>query len=48
MVNGVRCEATDQLVAHHKLPLFKGGGFDPAGGVTLCEQHHREVDAYAR
>jgi len=36
MVNGIRSEATEQLVAHHKVPLFKGGGFDPASGVTLC------------
>ena len=47
-VDGVRCEATEQLVAHHKVPLHKGGSFDPAAGVTLCEQHHREVDNYAR
>jgi hypothetical protein len=48
VVDGVRCEATEQLVAHHRVPLHKGGSFDPAGGVTLCEPHHREVDSYAR
>jgi hypothetical protein len=48
VVDGLRCEATEQLVAHHNLPLHKGGSFEPAGGVTLCEQHHRDVDSYAR
>ena len=46
--NGLRCPGTDPLVAHHTVPIHKGGSFDPAGGVTLCEQHHREVDSYAR
>lgn len=48
LANGLRCGVTDPLVAHHKVPLHKGGNFDPAGGVTLCDQHHREVDSYAR
>lgn len=46
--SGLRCPVTDPLVAHHKVPLHAGGDFDPAGGVTLCEEHHREVDRYAR
>jgi hypothetical protein len=46
--NGLRCPVTAPLVADHRLPLHRGGSFDPAGGVTLCEQHHREVDRYAR
>ena len=46
--NGLRCPVRVDLVAHHKVPLHRGGNFDPAGGVTLCELHHREVDRYAR
>ncbi len=23
-------------------------GIDPAGGISLCEHHHRKVDSYAR
>jgi len=42
--NGLRCPVTEPVVAHHTVPLHKGGSFDPAGGVTLCELHHREVD----
>jgi hypothetical protein len=48
VVNGLRCPATRELVAHHKTPLHKGGSFDPDGGVTLCRAHHREVDRHAR
>jgi len=46
--NGLRCPATRDLVAHHKVPLHRGGSFDPDGGVTLCRAHHRTVDRYAR
>lgn len=46
--SGQRCPVRVGLVAHHTVPLHRGGDFDPAGGVTLCEHHHREVDTYAR
>jgi hypothetical protein len=44
----LRCPATQRLVAHHTVPLYAGGDFDPVGGVTLCQEHHRQVDRHAR
>jgi 5-methylcytosine-specific restriction endonuclease McrA len=46
--SGLRCGVTEDLIAHHKIPLGKGGGFEPDNGVTLCRPHHREVDSHAR
>jgi hypothetical protein len=38
--DGVRCEETSGLQAHH-LALFRDtGSYDPADGVALCPAHH--------
>jgi HNH endonuclease len=46
--SGLRCSRTDDLFAHHLKPLAAGGTDDLANGVTLCREHHMEVDSYAR
>ena len=38
--NGVRCERTDHLQAHHTTPLVQTLSFDPGAGVALCPPHH--------
>lgn len=44
----VRCGATDDLRAHHLVPVHKGGSDDPATGVTLCGRCDRAADRFAR
>lgn len=39
----VKCGATDDLVAHHVKP-----GYAPDCGITLCREHHKEIDRHAR
>jgi 5-methylcytosine-specific restriction endonuclease McrA len=43
----VRCGSSDDLRAHHLVPVHKGGSDDPANGVTLCGRCDRAVDRYA-
>ena len=35
------CGATDNLEAHHLLPLAQGGLNTLENGITLCREHHR-------
>lgn len=41
---GVRCAVLRPLFAHHTEP----GNDDPATGVALCREHHRQLDRNAR
>jgi hypothetical protein len=42
--DGVRCEATTGLTAHHLVPFRQTGSMDPKDGVCLCWPCHVECD----
>jgi 5-methylcytosine-specific restriction endonuclease McrA len=42
------CGSNVGVQAHHKVPLSRGGSYDPSNGVALCPTHHLLVDRYAR
>ncbi len=43
--DGVRCERTTGLQAHHLVALVAGGSNDPSNGVLLCPGHHARAEA---
>ena len=45
--DGIRCEATTGLEAHHITRLRDLLNFDPSDGVCLCRPHHRRADERA-
>ncbi len=42
--NGIRCQRSDHLQAHHLTPLIQTLSFDPADGVALCPPHHARAE----
>lgn len=51
--DNTRCTATTDLRAHHRKPVrdFAPGdpdAYDPRWGLTLCQEHDRLMDPYAR
>jgi predicted restriction endonuclease len=44
MVNGVRCNATMNLEAHHIVPVVRGGTNYAANGRAVCRRHHRMLE----
>jgi 5-methylcytosine-specific restriction endonuclease McrA len=42
------CGSTEQLEAHHVIPLHHGGDNRVSNGVTLCKSCHKAVDRFAR
>lgn len=43
-IDGVRCEETEYLEAHHLRNVRDGGTNEAANGVALCRKHHRQVE----
>ncbi len=50
--DGLRCQGCGvgetpgkRLQVHHRRPVARGGGHDPASLVTLCDECHRLVHA---
>jgi hypothetical protein len=44
---GRHCTATDNLVAHHLVPLGEANAYEPEDGKARCKRHHHVVDRYA-
>lgn len=44
IIDGLRCEETRDLQAHHLVGLREGGSNDPDNGVALSGPHHRLVE----
>jgi hypothetical protein len=42
--DGVRCEQTERLTAHHLEAFRDQPTYDPAMGIALCGPHHREAE----
>jgi predicted restriction endonuclease len=46
--NGVRCDETERLEAHHVRPIALGGDpHDPTNGAAVCPAHHRVLERQA-
>ena len=39
------CGVKEGVEAHHVVSLSRGGSNDPANGVPLCREHHKEAGA---
>lgn len=47
IIDGVRCEATTGLEAHHLDPLRDTRSYDPSRGVALCRRCHHLAERAA-